>query len=139
MLRPSELVTVVIEVPRGSFVKRRPSGEVDFVSPFPCPYNYGSIEGTHGEDGDPLDAIVLGPRLPYGLRVCVRAMGWVDFVDAGVPDPKWVCTTGEVLPSDRSGVERFFHVYAGFKRVLYALRRAEVGRTACLGWAGPQS
>ena len=34
---------VVIEVPRGSFLKRGSTGRVDFVSPLPCPYNYGSV------------------------------------------------------------------------------------------------
>ena len=138
-LSPGDMVSVVIEVARGSFVKRRPSGSVDFVSPFPCPYNYGSIVGTLGADADPLDAIVLGPRLPYGLRVRVQVFGCVDFVDGGVPDPKWVCGSGALQPSDRAGVERFFHVYAGFKRVLYTLRRSSGGRTACLGWVPPQS
>lgn len=139
MLSAGEMVSVVIEVARGSFVKRRPSGTVDFVSPFPCPYNYGSIVGSLGEDADPLDAIVLGPRLPYGLRVRVRVFGCVEFLDAGVPDPKWVCGAGSLCEADKAGVERFFHVYAGFKRVLYTLRRTPVGRTACLGWVPSQS
>jgi inorganic pyrophosphatase len=30
---------VVIEIPRGSFLKRGSSGQIDFVSPLPCPYN----------------------------------------------------------------------------------------------------
>ncbi len=135
----SDMVSVVIEVSRGSFVKRRPSGSVDFVSPFPCPYNYGSILGTLGRDGDPLDAIVLGPGLPYGVRVRVRVLGCVDFEDGGVPDPKWVCGIAPLHPSDREGALRFFRAYAGFKRVLYKLRRTSVGRTACLGWLPPQS
>lgn len=133
------MVTVVVEVARGSFVKRRPAGDVDFVSPFPCPYNYGSIEGTQGDDGDPLDAVVLGPRLPYGLRVRVQTLGVIDFVDGGVSDPKWVCGIGDLRAADRVGVERFFHLYAGFKRVLYTLRRASVGRTVCLGWGPDES
>jgi inorganic pyrophosphatase len=40
---PSGLeVDVVIEVPRGSFIKRGSTGHVDFISPLPCPFNYGS-------------------------------------------------------------------------------------------------
>ena len=35
---PIEL-EVVIEIPRGSFLKRGSDGQVDFVSPFPCPFN----------------------------------------------------------------------------------------------------
>jgi len=128
------MVTVAIEVARGSFVKRRPGGSVDFVSPFPCPYNYGSVLGTRGDDGDPLDAVVLGPRLPYGLRVRVGVLGCVDFVDGGVSDPKWVCATRALRPADRDDVERFFRVYARFKQVVYRLRRSPPRRTVCLGW-----
>jgi hypothetical protein len=36
-------VEVLIEIPRGSFVKRGSTGHVDFVSPLPCPFNYGSV------------------------------------------------------------------------------------------------
>ncbi len=36
-------VEEVIEVPRGSFVKRGSRGEFDFLSPLPCPFNYGSV------------------------------------------------------------------------------------------------
>ena len=32
-------VEVVIEIPRGSFLKRGWDGSVDFISPFPCPFN----------------------------------------------------------------------------------------------------
>lgn len=133
------MVTVVVEVARGSFVKRRPAGDIDFISPLPCPYNYGSIEDTLGADGDPLDAIVLGPRLPYGLRVRVMILGFIDFVDADVADPKWVCGIADLRAADRIGVERFFHAYAAFKRVLYTLRHARVGRTACRGWGREES
>src|SRR5215510_5929974 len=53
---------VVIEVPRGSFLKRGSTGHVDFISPLPCPFNYGSVPQYLGLEGDLLDAVVLGPR-----------------------------------------------------------------------------
>ncbi|MGE0792275.1 MAG: inorganic diphosphatase [Sandaracinaceae bacterium] len=119
---------VVIEVPAWTFVKRRPDGSVDFVSPLPSPFNYGSIVGTVGPDGDPLDALVLGPRLEAGTRVRTTAYAEVDFVDAGVPDPKRVC--GRPLSAiDRARVISFFVVYARFKRALHRLRGAR-GLTA---------
>ena len=40
---PGPELEVVIEVPRGSFVKRGSSGSVDFISPLPCPFNYGAV------------------------------------------------------------------------------------------------
>jgi len=63
------VVEVLIEVPRGSFLKRGSTGRVDFVSPLPCPYNYGSIPTHIGLEGDLLDAVVLGPRRPFGSIV----------------------------------------------------------------------
>ena len=46
-LEPPE-VEVVIEVPRGSFLKRGSTGQIDFISPLPCPYNYGSVPTSPG-------------------------------------------------------------------------------------------
>ena len=42
-IKEPPLVEVVVEIPRGSFLKRGSSGRVDFVSPLPCPFNYGSV------------------------------------------------------------------------------------------------
>ena len=50
---------VVIEIPFGNFLKRGSTGQIDFVSPFPCPFNYGSVEKFVGMEGDLLDAVVL--------------------------------------------------------------------------------
>ncbi|MCB0105971.1 MAG: inorganic diphosphatase [Caldilineaceae bacterium] len=79
-------VTVVIEAPRLSMIKRRSDGAIDFFSPLPCPYNYGSIPGRWADDGDPLDAVVMGPRLPAGARVHLPVVGVIDFVDGGRGD-----------------------------------------------------
>jgi inorganic pyrophosphatase len=57
-------VEVVIEVPRGSFLKRGSTGHVDFVSPLPCPFDYGSAPVYLGLEGDLLDALVLRHRAP---------------------------------------------------------------------------
>ena len=110
-------VQVVIEVPRGSFVKRDAAGKIDLVSPVPTPFNYGRITGVLGGDGEPQDAIVLGPRLPRGRTVQLKVHGVVRFVDQGQRDDKWVC--GEHPPSrlQRSGVVAFFFVYARIKRL----------------------
>jgi inorganic pyrophosphatase len=56
MKRDPPEVDVVIEVPRGSFLKRGSTGRVDFISPLPCPYNYGSVPTHIGLEGDLLDA-----------------------------------------------------------------------------------
>lgn len=119
---PSEL-EVRIDTARGGFIKRRDDGSVDYVSPLPSPFNYGSAPGTRSADGDREDAIVLGSPLAPGCTLRTRVLGRVRFVDAGVPDPKWLC--GESLSArDLRRVRRFFWFYARAKRVLNVLRGA---------------
>lgn len=78
MHKEAPLVEVIIEIPRGSFLKRGSTGELDFISPLPCPFNYGSIPAFIGLDNDLLDAVVLGPRLPLGATVKVYAWGRLE-------------------------------------------------------------
>jgi len=129
---PPEL-EVLIEVPRGSFLKRGSAGRIDFVSPLPCPFNYGCVPRYVGMEGDLLDALVLGPRLPLGARMRVRAWGAVTLTDRGMQDDKLVCSDRPVTESERRDVLRFFQFYARCKGVLNLWRRRP-GRNACEGW-----
>lgn len=133
MAKTAPLVDVVIEVPRGSFLKRGSTGHVDFVSPLPCPYNYGSVPTHIGLEGDLLDAVVLGPRLPFGATVRVTAWGAVTLVDRGMTDDKLICSATPPTSADRKAVLRFFRFYAMCKRLLN-LWRGRPGRNACDGW-----
>ena len=126
---------VVIEVPRGSFLKRGSMGRVDFISPLPCPFNYGSVPIYLGLEGDLLDALVLGPRLALGTRIRTRAWGAVTLIDRGMKDDKLVCSDRPLSSLERRNVLRFFHFYAKCKGLLNALRR-RTGRNACEGWCG---
>ena len=126
-------VDVVIEIPRGSFLKRGSTGHVDFVSPLPCPFNYGSVPSYVGLEGDLLDALVLGPRLPLGTEIRVKAWGAVVLTDRGMTDDKLICSHHPVGPAERRRVLRFFHFYAKCKGLLNAWRRRP-GRNACEGW-----
>jgi len=123
----------VIEVPRGSFLKRGSTGHVDFISPLPCPFNYGFVPIYLGLEGDLLDALVLGPRLPLGTRIRVKAWGAVTFTDRGMMDDKLVRSSEPPSPSERRNVLRFFHFYATCKELLNFCRRRP-GRNACEGW-----
>jgi len=126
-------VDVVIEVPRGSFLKRGSTGHVDFVAPLPCPYNYGSVPNYLGLEGDLLDALVMGSRLPLGARVRVKVWGAVVFTDRGMTDDKLVCSERPPNRSERERILRFFRFYANCK-VLLNLFRCRPGRNACEGW-----
>ena len=124
---------VVIEVPRGSFLKRGSTGHVDFISPLPCPFNYGSVPDYLGLEGDLLDAVVLGPRLPLGAEVRVKAWGAVTLTDRGMSDDKLICSEHPVSAAERRRVLRFFRFYAWCKALLNIWRRRP-GRNACDGW-----
>ena len=130
--RPPE-IEVVIEIPKGSFIKRGSTGHVDFVSPLPCPYNYGSVPDYIGLEGDLLDALVLGPRLRVGTLLRVKAWGAVTLTDRGMSDDKLVCGTWPPSDAEKQNVLRFFHFYAKCKGLLNLVRRRP-GRNACDGW-----
>ncbi|MDQ6680489.1 MAG: inorganic diphosphatase [Pseudomonadota bacterium] len=124
---------VVIEVPRGSFLKRGSTGTLDFVSPLPCPFNYGAVPTLLGLEGDLLDAVVLGPRLAYGTRLRAKAWGAVTFTDRGMSDDKLVCCDHRPSTAEIGAVLRFFHFYARCKGLLN-LWRGRPGRNGCDGW-----
>ncbi|MEP7280595.1 MAG: inorganic diphosphatase [Rubrivivax sp.] len=124
---------VLIEVPRGSFLKRDPAGRVHFISPLPCPFNYGAVPNLLGLEGDLLDAVVLGPRLPFGTRLRVRAWGAVTLTDRGLSDDKLICSVAAPNARQVAQVLRFFSFYARCKGLWNMVRRRP-GRNACDGW-----
>ena len=88
------------------------------------PADYGFVEGTLAEDGDPLDALVLvgEPTFP-GCRIRVRAVGVFHMADEKGPDEKVLCVPlndpswsaiadiHDVPAQLRNEIEHFFQVY----------------------------
>ncbi len=136
--RQAPEVEVLIEIPRWSFVKRGSTGQVDFLSPLPCPFNYGSVPRFIGLDGDLLDAVVLGPRLSSGSRVTVRAVAAIALTDRGMTDDKLICCDHPPTAADYRQVERFFRFYARCKGLLNWYR-GRPGRNASDGWDDPRA
>jgi inorganic pyrophosphatase len=128
---------VTIEIPRGSFLKRGSDGRLDFVSPLPCPFNYGSVPHLLGLEGDLLDAVVLGPRLARGHRGLFTVHGAIGLRDRGLYDDKLICTNGPLSKAQRRAVLAFFHCYAACKRVLN-LARGQPGVGGCTGWCSAE-
>lgn len=126
-------VEVLIEVPRGSFVKRDAAGSFEFISPLPCPFNYGSVPSLPAADGDALDAVILGPRLAAGQRLTIAVRALVSFMDDGRQDHKLICATKPLSATQRGLVLAFFHFYAWCKRLMNGAR-GRFGVTRCLGW-----
>ncbi|MEK7634318.1 MAG: inorganic diphosphatase [Patescibacteria group bacterium] len=91
-----DVVNVIIEIPKDSqnkyeFDKESGAIKLDRVlySPMHYPADYGFIPETHCEDGDPLDALVLGgdPLVP-GCLVEARPIGFLKMIDGGEEDYK---------------------------------------------------
>ncbi len=121
----------VIEIPRGSRVKY----EVDhgtgrvfldriLYTAFGYPTNYGFFENTLGEDGDPLDVLVLLDfELAPGVLASVRPVGVLKMSDeAGgddkvvavlAKDPRWahIQDVGDIPEYTRKEIEHFFEHY----------------------------
>lgn len=93
---PPEEINVVVEIPQGSAIKY----EMDKVSGFVMvdrfafttmvyPFNYGFVPGTHAEDGDPVDVLVIStyPVHP-GTVIPVRPIGMLEMEDEEGIDTK---------------------------------------------------
>ena len=115
-------VQVRIEVSKGSRIKRSAAGDIDFVSPLPCPWNYGSALGHKGEDGEPVDVVVLGPTIERGSTRTVVLQGHIPFTDLGEVDHKWIAHSGPLTAEQIKQVETFFQRYAQAKRLAARLR-----------------
>ena len=136
--RAAPELEVVIEIPRGSFLKRGSTGRLDFISLLPCPFNYGSVETLLGLENDLLDAVVLGPRLRRGTRVRVKAFGAVGLTDRGMYDDKLICSRRPLTRGQERLILGFFSIYARCKWLLNLLR-GRPGRNACEGWCDAES
>jgi inorganic pyrophosphatase len=87
---------VVVEIPKGQKNKYEvdhDSGRIRLdrmlFTAMTYPADYGFIEGTLGEDGDPLDALILleEPTFP-GCLVRSRAIALFEMTDENGPDAK---------------------------------------------------
>lgn len=96
--------TVTVEIPRGS----RNKYEVDHTTgrvkldrtlftSMGYPMDYGFIDGTLSEDGDPLDALVMLPEPVFpGCAVECRAVALLHMRDENGPDAKILCVPVDV-------------------------------------------
>ena len=125
------VVEALIEIPAGSqnkyeYDKEKGRFVLDRVlySPMHYPTEYGYLEGTLAEDGDPLDILVLTtfPTFP-GCVIETRVIGALIMADdkgqdeklLGVPvnDPRWnhVNSLEDVSPHILKEIAHFFQVY----------------------------
>ncbi len=87
---------VFVEIPVSSSVKYEVDEEtgeltVDrfMFTSFVYPFNYGYIQGTLGEDNDPLDVLVLSSHTVHpGVVIKCHAIGLLEMEDEGGVDTK---------------------------------------------------
>jgi len=122
---------VTIEIPKGSRNKYEVDHETGRIrldrmlfTSTRYPDDYGFIDGTLGEDGDPLDALVLleEPTFP-GCQIRCRALGMFRMRDEAGGDDKVLCVPvgdqrqtwrqelTDVSDFHRLEVQHFFEVY----------------------------
>ena len=100
-------MTALIEVPEYGHVKYELDKETGLLrvdrilhTPLAYPANYGYFPGTLGDDGDPLDCVVVcSSALRPGCIINVRPIGVLLMVDQAGNDEKIICVpTGRVDP-----------------------------------------
>ena len=122
---------VTIEIPKGERNKYEVDHETGRIrldrmlfTSTTYPADYGFVEGTLGEDGDPLDALVLlkAPTFP-GCLIRARAIGMFRMRDEAGGDDKLLCVPStdprqehlrdihHVNEFERLEIEHFFRVY----------------------------
>jgi len=121
-------VRFVIEVPRWGFIKWGADGSVDYLSPLPSPFNYGSAPEHPGHDGDPADVVVLGQRRRRGETGVMAVWGRVRFLDQGHQDDKWICAVRAPRRRERLALESFFRIYALPKSIIGFITRSGPSR-----------
>lgn len=112
MLTPGDvdngIVNVVVEIPAGSnnkieWNRDEEVMQLDRIESDSEPANYGFIPQTLNDDGDELDAIVIGNPLSTETFVKARIIGVMKFEDEGKSDDKII-----VVPENITG--KFAHI-----------------------------
>ena len=121
---------VLIEIPKGSRNKYEVDHETGKVkldrylyTSFGYPTDYGYIEDTLGEDGDPLDAmVILDVDVVPGVIVEARPIAVFNMTDEAGGDAKVLCVAtdkrydeiqdlGDVNPYLKDEIQHFFERY----------------------------
>ena len=139
-------IEVTVEIPQGSrnkyeydHVRHRFVLDRVLFSSVHYPCDYGFIEGSLAEDGDPLDVLVViaEPTFP-GCVVRARPIGVLDMADekghdykilaVAHDDPRWerVYTLEDISPHRLLEIENFFQTY----------KTLEKRQTDVRGWLG---
>jgi inorganic pyrophosphatase len=140
------IVNAVVEIPAGSSHKYKYDETLGvfrldrvLYSPVHYPTDYGFIPGTHAEDGDPVDILILISRPTFpGCLLEVRPVGMLGMVDDKGLDEKILAVAQRdphyqriedftnLEPHLLKEIEQFFNIY----------KSLEGRRSLTFGWSG---
>lgn len=91
-------IKVFIEIPEGSLVKYERDEETGMLmadrilhTPMAFPFNYGFVIGSHGQDGDPTDIVLLtSEKLVPGVGIKAQLIGMLEMEDEEGVDTKLI-------------------------------------------------
>ena len=126
-----KIYEAIIEIPMGTKnkfeidkVNNRIKLDRVLYSPMTYPAEYGYIENTLAEDGDPLDILVLASSKTFpGCVVDARIVGYLDMIDNDEPDQKIIAVMdsdprfdhineiSDILKHTRREIKHFFQTY----------------------------
>jgi inorganic pyrophosphatase len=126
---------VVVEIPTGTIDKwevRKTDGALVWeknkgiprvVNYIGYPGNYGMVPKTIfskliGGDGDPLDAIVLGPPVPRGSIISVKIIGLMEMKDSKEADHKLLCVAKNTHFYTLNSINDLINYYPGVMKIL---------------------
>ena len=98
-------IKVLVEIPKGSKQKYEYDEDLDAIkldrtlySPMYFPFEYGSIKETLGEDGDPLDVVLISsfPTFP-GCIIESEVIGYLEMEDEEGTDTKIIAVPKEKI------------------------------------------
>jgi len=141
-----ELVNAVIEIPLEGISKYEYDKELhvfrldrNLFSPVHYPGDYGFIPSTLGDDGDPLDVLVLVDTPSFsGCVQEVRPIGVLDMVDQGQGDEK-ILAVGEGNPryNDVNEYSDIYpHILKEITHFFSIYKDLEGKRVEVRGWKG---
>ena len=137
-----QLVNAVIEIPLDGTTKYEYDKQLhvfrldrNLYSPVHYPGDYGFIPSTLGDDGDPLDVLVLvdKPSFP-GCLMEVRPIGVLEMIDQGQGDEKVLCVGAgnpryedvnnysEIYPHILKEITHFFSIYKNLENKTVEVR-----------------
>lgn len=134
-MQDEKAVVAVVEIPKGSRNKYEYDPALDRIvldrhlfTSMSYPADYGFIVDTLGEDGDPVDALILVSDATFpGCAIRVRPVGVFDMTDEKGPDQKIVCVPfkdpewsavtdiDDISPAYRAEIEHFFSHYGALE------------------------